>query len=145
MNKEFARELNLLILKTRMTFRQTIQRLLKRHNIDMNFEMLQIMNCLWKEEGVSQQILAEKTAKDKACLTNLINNLEKKGWVVRKAGTSDRRNKLVYLTEEGKELSIKVMPLLMDVYEEVGDQLGIKQIEAIMNRLRKLNDILEQL
>ena len=77
-DSELAHELNLLILKTRMTFRQTIQRLLKRNNVDMTFEMLQVMHCLWKEQGVSQQTLAEKTAKDKACLTNLINNLEKK-------------------------------------------------------------------
>lgn len=97
-DSETAHELNLLILKTRMTFRQTIQRLLKSNNVDMTFEMLQVMHCLWKEQGVSQQTLAEKTAKDKACLTNLINNLEKKGWVVRREDTSDRRNKLIFLT-----------------------------------------------
>ena len=48
-DSELAHELNLLILKTRMTFRQTIQRLLKRNNVDMTFEMLQVMHCLWKE------------------------------------------------------------------------------------------------
>ena len=85
-NNESARELILQILRTRMAFRQTLQRVLKRHNVDMTFEMLQVMNCLWNEQGISQQSLAEKTAKDKACLTNLINNLEKKNWVIRKIG-----------------------------------------------------------
>lgn len=48
-NNESARELILQILRTRMAFRQTLQRVLKRHNVDMTFEMLQVMNCLWNE------------------------------------------------------------------------------------------------
>ena len=87
-NNETAHELILQILKTRMTFRQTIQRVLRTNNVDMTFEMLQVMYRLWKKPGVSQQYLAEQTAKDKACLTNLINNLEKKGWVERRGNGS---------------------------------------------------------
>ena len=52
-DSELAHELNLLVLRTRMTFRQTIQRILKSNNVDMTFEMLQVMHCLWKEQGVS--------------------------------------------------------------------------------------------
>ena len=54
-NNETAHELILQILKTRMTFRQTIQRVLKTNNVDMTFEMLQVMHRLWKKPGVSQQ------------------------------------------------------------------------------------------
>ena len=89
-NNESERELVLQTLRTWMAFRQAVQRVLKRHNVDMTFEMLQVMNCLWNKQGISQQSLAEKTAKDKACLTNLINNLEKKNWVIRKE-TPDQR------------------------------------------------------
>ena len=129
-DSETAHELNLLILKTRMTFRQTIQRLLKSNNVDMTFEMLQVMHCLWKEQGVSQQTLAEKTAKDKACLTNLINNLEKKGWVVRREDTSDRRNKLIFLTPEGITVADKVKSILKDMYTLVGEQMNTLHMEA---------------
>ena len=48
--------------------RQALQRVLKRNNIDITFEMLQVLSSLWQEQGISQQALAEKTAKDKACL-----------------------------------------------------------------------------
>ncbi len=41
-DSELAHELNLLVLRTRMTFRQTIQRILKSNNVDMTFEMLQV-------------------------------------------------------------------------------------------------------
>ena len=144
-NGELAHELNLLVLKTRMTFRQTIQRLLKQNNIDMTFEMLQIMHCLWKEQGVSQQTLAEKTAKDKACLTNLINNLEKKNWVIRQEDSNDRRNKLIFLTPEGEEMARRIKSMLKDMYDQIGERMNPRYIESCMKQLTKLNDILDKI
>lgn len=140
-----AQELTLLILKTRMTFRQTIQRLLKQHNLDMTFEMLQVMHCLWKDQGVSQQYLAEKTSKDKACLTNLINNLEKKGWVIRKEDEIDRRSRLVYFTPEGEEVARNIKIILKDMYERIGKKMNKRQAQSCLYNLEKLNDIFENI
>ena len=128
-----------------MAFRQTIQQLLKQHNVEMTFEMLQIMHCLWKEQGVSQQTLAEKTAKDKACLTNLINNLERKGWVVRQEDPTDRRNKLIFLTQEGLVVAEKVKSLLITMYTQVGEQMGTRNMEACIKQLNKLNEIFDKI
>lgn len=144
-NSESAHELTLLVLKTRMSFRQAIQRQLKQNNVDMTFEMLQIMHRLWTQQGVSQQYLAEKTAKDKACLTNLINNLEKKGWVIRQEDPSDRRNRLIFLTPEGDDLSNQVKPLLKDIYDQTGEQMNSKHIQSCINHLSKLNEIFDKI
>lgn len=144
-NNEAAHELMLQILKTRMNFRQTIQRVLKSNSIDMTFEMLQVMHRLWKEPGVSQQYLALQTAKDKSCLTYLINNLEKKGWVERQEDPSDRRNRLIHLTPEGEALSLRVRPLLNEIYHQVGIGMTPKQIESFMKLLNKLDDILDKI
>ena len=73
------RELMLQVFRTRMAFRRSMQRTLRKNNAGITFEMLQVLSCLWHEQGISQQILAERIAKDKACLTNPMNNLEKKG------------------------------------------------------------------
>lgn len=79
------RELMLQVFRTRMSFRRAMQRTLKRNNAGITFEMLQILSSLWHEQGITQQVLAERTAKDKACLTNLMNNLKKKDtYVVKK-------------------------------------------------------------
>lgn len=72
------RELMLQVFRTRMALRRAMQRTLKRNNAGITFEMLQVLSSLWHEQGITQQVLAERTAKDKACLTNLMNNLEKK-------------------------------------------------------------------
>lgn len=138
-NNPPIRELILQILRTRMAFRQALQRVLKQNNVDMTFEMLQVMNCLWMEQGVSQQYLAEKTAKDKACLTNLIKNLEKKKWVVRKDDLTDRRNRRVYLTIQGEKLAEIVKPLIKEIYLQADEQMGSEQIEACRLQLQKLH------
>ena len=46
-------------------------------------------------------------------MTNLMNNLEKKGYVYRKEDTNDRRNKLVYLTWKAGE----TMRTVNELYE----------------------------
>lgn len=144
-NNESARELILQILRTRMAFRQTLQRVLKRHNVDMTFEMLQVMNCLWNEQGISQQSLAEKTAKDKACLTNLINNLEKKNWVIRKEDSSDRRNRLIFLTIQGEELALTVKPLINDIYTQAGIEMEVSRINECTEDLKRLYEVLNEI
>lgn len=142
-NSEPARELILQMLHTRMAFRQTIQRVLKAGDIDMTFEMLQVMHCLWKNQGISQQSLAEQTAKDKACLTNLMNNLEKKGYVYRKEDTNDRRNKLVYLTPEGEALKVQIRPILNLVYANAEEILSTERTAKILSELKTVQNVLE--
>lgn len=142
---ELTRELVLQLLKSRMIFRQTIQRILKRNNIDMTFEMLQVMSLLWHEQGISQQKLAEKSAKDKACMTSLMNNLEKKGWVVRMENPSDRRNRLIYVTPEGAKMKKCVYPLIWDVYNQAGTEMGTEVISACITQLKSLDEILNRL
>lgn len=143
-NYNSSRALIFQMLKTRMAFRQALQRVLKRNNIDITFEMLQILSCLWQEQGVSQQILAEKTAKDKACMTNLMANLEKKNWIMRQEDLTDRRNRLVYLTPAGEEISNRIRPLIQDFYTQTGQQMGIENLNACSNQLQILYEILSQ-
>lgn len=142
-DKMVARSCILQLIRTRMASRQAMQRLLKRNNGEITFEMLQIMSCLWNEQGISQQTLAERTAKDKACLTNLMLNLEKKGYVYRKEAPEDRRNKLVYLTEEGEKLHNWIAPLLENYYKRLEDLLGKEKLEMTDNLLKELQHALE--
>ena len=137
--KVISRACILQLIRTRMASRQAMQKLLKESNAGITFEMLQIMSCLWSEQGISQQILAERTAKDKACLTNLMTNLEKKGYVCRQENPNDRRNKLVFLTEEGEKFQQWIAPKLDDYYKRLEDIIGkekIRQTEILLKELQ---------
>lgn len=138
------RELMLQVVRTRMAFRRAMQRTLRKNNAGITFEMLQVLSSLWHEQGVSQQVLAERISKDKACLTNLMINLEKKGYVCRKEDPADRRNKLVFLTPEGEEFREKIRPVLDQVYVLAEEILGRESIEMMLTELKGVCDVLEK-
>lgn len=131
------RELMIQIFRTRMAFRRAMQRTLKDNNAG------QVLSSLWHEQGITQQALAERTAKDKACLTNLMNNLEKKGYVYRKEDTNDRRNKLVYLTPEGEALKVQIRPILNLVYANAEEILSTERTAKILSELKTVQNVLE--
>lgn len=126
-----------------MASRQAMQKLLKQSGAGITFEMLQIMSCLWSEQGISQQTLAVRTAKDKACLTNLMLNLERKGYVCRHEDPKDRRNKLVYLTEKGEEFHQWIAPVLTAYYERLEQILGTEKLKQIDELLKELQHAIE--
>ena len=137
-NGDLARLFIQALQKTQVSYRQAIQRCLKSNNVGMTFEMLQIMACLWRQQGVNQQELANKTFKDKASLTYLINKLSDKGWVVRCEDAHDRRNKPIFLTEEGEKMRDIVMPLLSDIYRVAGENLDPGHILIGIEYLQEL-------
>lgn len=139
------REMMYAVVHTRMEFRRMLQRLLKSNNTGITFEMLQILSSLWQQQGISQQILAERTAKDKACMTNLMTNLEKKGYIYRIEDPQDRRNKLVYLTEEGKKFSDRLKPLLTDAYARAEKEIGMDNIRTILSGLERIKAEIEKM
>lgn len=145
MNREGTefRELMLSVVRTRMAFRRAMQRTLKRNEAGVTFEMLQVLSCLWNEQGITQQVLAERTAKDKACLTNLMLNLEKKGYVCRKEDASDRRNKLVYLTPEGERFREQIRPVLDQVYVNAEKSIGQETLHRMLSELDTVFNVLE--
>lgn len=139
-----SRECMLQIIRTRMAFRQSMQRIMRENNADITFEMLQVLSCLWREQGVSQQALADGTVKDKASLTYLIANLEKKGYVCRKEDPQDRRNKLVYLTPEGESFSKWLFPKMADFYRKIDEAFGAEELEHLIAGLERFMNIIEK-
>jgi len=67
-----------------------------------------VMNHLFRNDGATQSELAEILDVEKATLGRLLDRLEQKGWIRRKADAGDRRAKRVFLTEE-VEPALKAM------------------------------------
>jgi DNA-binding MarR family transcriptional regulator len=60
-----------------------------------------ILNALLADPGEDQVTLARKVAFDAATFGSVITRLEARGWVRREADGSDRRRKLLWVTDEG--------------------------------------------
>jgi len=135
-----ARNFAHLSFELRDLLRQFLQKKFRENNIDLTYEMQQIMACLWKTDGVRQQELADRTLKDKASLTGLINNLAKRNLVKRVEDPDDRRGKLIYLTASGKKLGKEIEPWLEEMYSLVGENVDMNTINKCMELVQQMVD-----
>ena len=71
---------------------------------DLSIEHAIILKHLIEKEGQTQQQLAENTFKHKTSITFLIDKMVRKNLVVRVPDQTDRRNKLIYLTDKGRNI-----------------------------------------
>ncbi|MFB6458003.1 MarR family winged helix-turn-helix transcriptional regulator [Chitinophaga sp. Hz27] len=133
------------ITRAHTAYRLKLLSLFMEKGVDLTPDMYFILRYLWSErDGCRQQELADKTDKDKASLTKLVDNLEKRGLVTRTADGEDRRSKRVWLTPHGRQLKEIVYPLALSVVElaEKGippeDIVKVKYtLEALCHNLRR--------
>ena len=132
--KEFAH----IAIEINVAFRQFIQHKLKEHKLDLTFEMLQILKYVWEKDGANQQEIADATLKDKASLTYLVDNLTRRELVYRQEDATDRRNKLIFLTEQGRQLHELVFPWLEEMYTKAHADIPACEFSSAMQLLRKV-------
>lgn len=132
--REFARVAN----QVNIAFRQFVQQKLKQHKIDLTFEMLQILKYLWENDGANQQEIANATLKDKASLTYLIDNLTRRELVCRQEDATDRRNKLIFLTDQGWQLRTVITPWVQEMYAAANADIPACEVNRAMQLLRKV-------
>jgi DNA-binding MarR family transcriptional regulator len=120
--------------------RSFVRNKIKEKGLDLTFEMVQILKSLWDKQHVNQQELANITMKDKASLTYLIDNLSKRGLVIRTEDKNDRRNKLISLTEEGIALRKTMQPCFDELYAVAGKDVDPKLVTAGLDLFKKINE-----
>lgn len=122
---------NLLTGRVPMMLNRLLSQKFREHGILLTREQWSILAILWKEDGVSQQVLADLTYRDKPSTTRLIDNLEKDHYVTRQPHESDRRQNLIFLTEKGRQAEGKIMEVLNATIEQATKGLTESQIKTI--------------
>lgn len=132
------------MVKLQSEFKTSIRNRLKTSNLDLTFEMLQVLLLLWKKDGVNQQELANLLHKDKASLTYLIDNLSKRKLVQRKEDPEDRRNKIITLTKDGSAMYDVVRPWIDDLFTIAGKDIPVHLFKDSMALFEKMQHNLRQ-
>jgi DNA-binding MarR family transcriptional regulator len=118
------------VSKSVLLMKSFLRKKIKASNLDLTFEMVQVLKTLWNKENINQQEIANVTQKDKASLTYLIDNLTKRNLVVRTEDKSDRRNKLITLTPKGAALKDVMQPWFEDMYAVSGHGITPELLSA---------------
>lgn len=145
MEIEKVRLLLMQIIKVQNSFKAKVQSKLNTMKLDLTFEMLQVMVKLWQEDGINQQELSRRLLKDKSSLSYVLNNLEKRNLISRKEDKSDKRNKILLVTDSGLELKSIFYPAIREIYKELSIALNESDIDNMYAELIKLDDIINTL
>lgn len=88
-----------------------LQKNFKQAGIEITIEQWSVLYHLWKEDGLSQQELCNRSFRDKPSITRLVDNLEKLKLVKRVPSRDDRRINTVFLTELARQLQDETMDM----------------------------------
>ncbi|WP_246202519.1 MarR family winged helix-turn-helix transcriptional regulator [Virgibacillus doumboii] len=116
---------------------------LKKFNITT--EQWSVLRTLHDSGRITQKTLSERSDKDQATLTKILDLLEKHGYTDRVRNPEDRRSFLVQITEKGFNLVEEVGPFLQDVYRDIVediDQEKLSLYQEVLTSLEKNIDFL---
>ena len=120
-----------------------LQKNFKQSNIDITIEQWSVLYHLWKEDGLSQQELCNRTFRDKPSITRLVDNLEKLVLVKRVASADDRRINLIYLTQKANALQEETMNMANQTLNEALDGVSKTNVELAKEVLQQVYENLK--
>ncbi len=110
--------------------------------LDLTYTQYITMMALWEEDDLSVKELGNRLYLDSGTLTPLLKSLEAKGYVARSRLDSDERVLAVSLTEEGKALKAKALPIPAAV--AACTSLSAEDARTLYDLLYKLIDNLRE-
>lgn len=127
-----------LIARTSHLYRMKLNSLMNQNNIDLSSEMCGVLIELWKMDGRSQQELADTLHKDKGGMAKIISGLEQRKLIIRPVNDSDRRQKIIQLTQKGKRIRQKVEPLINELRKSALKNLNsndLQHADSVLNAI----------
>lgn len=136
LSKEVAVGLNL----TGCKLKQFIAMKLRQNEIPLTPEQFLLIDLLWNHGSMSQQQLADMMHKDKNSVTQLVDAIERKGFVVRQQNVKDRRSNTLVLTKKAIELRDEAKKKGISILDEMLEGISEEELRAFLTTLDKLND-----
>jgi DNA-binding MarR family transcriptional regulator len=130
------KSIGFIIYRTALAMKAALQRTLKERGFDITPEQYGILHVLWEEEGLSQREIGNILFKDKPNVSRMLDALERKRLIFRQP--TNRRRYAVFLTEEGKELTEKILPIGLELRDKAINGLLVREVEALENTLNKI-------
>ena len=109
--------------------------------LNLTYPQYLVMVVLWEEEGLGIRDVAHRLQQDSGSITPLVKRLEAEGYLIRGRDPKDERNRVLTLTQAGKELRAAAAR----VSERIGVACGItsKELDQLMAGLSKLSNNLD--
>lgn len=97
-----------------------------------------VVIALFEQETVMR--LAEQLAMDRSALAHTLRSLEEQGLVTVIPG-SDRRTRVVLLTEQGRQAVLRTLPYWRQAQEQMLARFGEQQIHSLLVDLKRVESL----
>jgi len=108
------------------------------NGIDLSKEQWIVLKRLHDKDGQSQNDLAFITNRSKTSLTRLINTMEKKGLVYRELSKEDKRINHIHISDMGKSILKKSLPVLSKIITELQGGISADEIRITIKVLNNI-------
>jgi len=111
---------------------------------DINFTQWRVLMCL--RDGLANTCadVSRELAHDKGSMTRLIDQLEERGFLKRRRDQEDRRIVFLTLTPSGRAAVNRLVPKLVDYYNQLLTGFTQQEVKVLTQLLKKLRDSLNE-
>ena len=104
-----------------------------------NIPVLPLSTLLQDGDGIRQRELAKRLGVESTAVVRVLDNLEKDGLVKREEDSKDRRAKLIFLTDKGRSLAVRILGIRMSLREEILREVSLEELKATERLLAKVS------
>jgi DNA-binding MarR family transcriptional regulator len=113
-------------------------------HLDIKTPHLDILINLFRFEGISQQELARKLLVGRSNMSMLLPQMEKRGLIERRGDRHDKRVLRLYLTEEGRRVTLEAMAIQTDLIDRMLSDAPIEECELMATHMERVIGLLLQ-
>ncbi len=126
------------IAVTRVIILKEFKRHLKENGLKITPEQLELLNVLFEKNERSMQEITTITKKDNSATTRMVDILEKQLFVKRKLSKTDRRLKLICITEKGTIEVTKANKIAKIFIDNATKDIAKSEIDVFLSVIKKI-------
>ena len=103
-----------------------------------------VLYALYAHEPVTQKEIADSTGLSKQTVSTVMRALKAEGLVVLRTGDTDRREKNVCLTQDGRRYAAELLAPLQRLEQRVFDTMGAERVKQMSDTIALYNLVFEK-
>ncbi len=123
--------------------RNEMFRVFREEGEDITPEQWAVLIRLWERDGRSQSDLSDATFRDRPTMSRILDGMETRGLLERRADEKDGRVRVVHLTRRGRELEKKLVPVAERLVKRAVKGIDERALVTTRTTLRRMFENLE--
>ncbi|MBL7665742.1 MAG: MarR family transcriptional regulator [Bacteriovoracaceae bacterium] len=123
----------------RMYSLELLSNLQARGFTDLRPSFLEILMYLCENQGPTIKEIGVACGLKKQTMTSHLNELEKRGYIIRKISAVDKREQNVFLTEYGEKFKFNLLEVINDLESNYSEKVGAVELDRVNLMLENLH------